>query len=54
MVGSGLFPEEFRLEKLSGQGDSLELPNGVVDREHFREALRPGADVQDTDPPAVP
>ncbi len=39
MGTNGLFPEEFRLEKLSKQGDPLERLNRAMDWEHFRETL---------------
>lgn len=36
---SSLFPEEFRLEKLSKQGDPLEHLNNVVNWEYFRTTI---------------
>ena len=36
---TSLFSEDYRLEKLSGQGDPLERLNGVVDWEYFRETI---------------
>jgi IS5 family transposase len=36
---SSLFPEEFRLEKLSKQGDPLERLNDVVNWEYFRTTI---------------
>jgi len=36
---SSLFPEEFRLEKLSKQGDPLERLNKVVNWEYFRTTI---------------
>lgn len=38
-ASSSLFPEEFRLEKLSKQGDPLERLNKVVEWEYFRITL---------------
>jgi len=39
MGTSSLFPEEFRLQKLSKQGDPLERLNKVVDWEYFRPTI---------------
>ena len=39
MKGKGFFDEEFRLEKLSRLGDSLEKLNERIDWELFRPAL---------------
>lgn len=36
---SSLFPEEFRLEKLSKQGDPLERLNKTIDWEYFRSTM---------------
>ena len=36
---NGLFSEDFRLEKLSSQGDPLERLNGVIDWSYFRTPL---------------
>ena len=44
---SGLFSENFRLEKLSRQGDPLEKLNHVVDWEYFRPTLEKGMINQD-------
>ncbi|MCP4458415.1 MAG: transposase, partial [Cytophagales bacterium] len=44
---SGLFSEDFRLEKLSRQGDPLEKLNKVVDWEYFRPPLEKGMINQD-------
>jgi len=36
---NSLFPEDFRLRKLSNQGDPLERLNQVVDWEYFRKTV---------------
>ena len=38
-ASSSIFPEEFRLEKLSKQGDPLERLNNVVEWEYFRATI---------------